>query len=151
MTTIKDSKTDIKPPQYPWVKGVTDQYRCFSLDVEVVQTNDGNVFSNHKPSTDLDEQTISTFPNGGIEQIAFGLLMEAIRRETFIATLISLTKDSEYIKKYVESDIEKRIEIEINLAEKVREIISKNIGQMSIPTAKEILFMFANNHQEEDE
>lgn len=148
MTTIKDSKTDIKPPQYPWVKGVTDQYRCFSVDVEVVQTNDGNVFSNHKASTALDEQTISTFPNGGIEQIAFGLLMEAVRRETFITTLISLNKDKEYIKKYLEGDLEEKIAFEVALANKVKEILSRNISQMSVPTAKEILFMLSQNHSE---
>ena len=149
MTTIKDNSKghSSQPPQYPWIKGVTDQYRSFSIEVEVLQTNDGNVFSNHKASTELDEQTISTFPNGGIEQIAFGLLMEAVRRETFIATLISLTKDSDYIEKYVSSEPSDQLEIEVELAENVREILSKNIGQMSVPTAKEILYMFAQNHK----
>jgi hypothetical protein len=148
MTTIKDSKTDIKPPPYPWTKGVTDKYRCFSVDVEVVQTNDGNVFSNHKASTDLDEQTISTFPNGGIEQIAFGLLMEAVRRETFIATLINLTKNDQFIQEYLQADKDEKMQIELSLAEKVKEILSKNIAQMSVPTAREILFMFAQNRSE---
>lgn len=148
MTTIKDSNSNIKPPQYPWTKGVTDQYRCFSVDVEVVQTNDGNVFSNHKASSDLDEQTISTFPNGGIEQIAFGLLMEAVRRETFIATLINLTNEDQYISDYIQASADEKLKIEIDLSEKVREILTKNISQMSMPTAREILYMFAQNHSE---
>jgi len=147
MTTIKNkSDTEqIRPPQYPWTKGVTDKYRCFSVDVEIVQTNEGHVFSNHKASSGLDEQTISTFPNGGIEQIAFGLLMEAVRRETFIATLISLTQNEGYIEQYNNSDLEEKISIEVDLADKVKELLSKNISQMAVPTAKEILHMFAQN------
>ena len=150
MTTIKNkSDTEqIRPPQYPWTKGVTDKYRCFSVDVEIVQTNDGHVFSNHKASGELDEQTISTFPNGGIEQIAFGLLMEAVRRETFIVTLINLTQNEGYIEQYNNSDLEEKISIEVDLAEKVKELLSKNISQMAVPTAKEILHMFAHNKSE---
>ena len=150
MTTIKN-KSDgeqVRPPPHPWIKGVTDKYRCFSVDVEIVQTNDGHVFSNHRASGDLDGQTISTFPNGGIEQIAFGLLMEAVRRETFIVTLINLTQNEDYIKQYRDSDLEGKITIEVALAEKLKELLSKNIAQMAVPTAKEILYMFAQNDSE---
>lgn len=150
MTTIKN-KSDmeqVRPPQYPWVKGVTDKYRCFSVDVEIVQTNDGHVFSNHKASSGLDEQTISTFPNGGIEQIAFGLLMEAIRRETFIVALINLTKSEDYIESYKSSSLEEKVKIEVALAEKMKEVVMKNINQMAVPTAKEILHMFSQNSSE---
>ncbi len=150
MTTIKNKSGEeqVRPPQYPWTKGVTDKYRCFSVDVEVVQTNDGHVFSNHKASSELDEQTISTFPNGGIEQIAFGLLMEAVRRETFIVTLINITKTEGYIEQYKNSSVEEKIRLEVDLAEKVKELLSKNISQMAVPTAKEILYMFAQNDSE---
>lgn len=150
MTTIKNKSDEeqIRPPQYPWTKGVTDKYRCFSVDVEIVQTNDGHVFSNHKANNELDEQTISTFPNGGIEQIAFGLLMEAVRRETFIVTLINLTKSEGYIEQYKNSTLEEKIGFEVDLAEKVKELLSKNISQMAVPTAKEILYMFAQNDSE---
>lgn len=149
MPKIKESeKKNIQPPKYPWVKGVTGTYRCFSVDVEVVQTNEGHVFSNHKASSDLDAQTISTFPNNGIEQIAFGLLMEAVRRETFIASLIMMNKDENYIKNYLEGDLEEKIKMEVDLANNVKAILSKNISQMVVPTAKEILHMLCQNQGE---
>lgn len=151
MTKIRDLSNEdgsIRPPQFPWTNGVTDKYRCFSLLVEILQTNEGYVFSNHKPSSDEDQQTASTFPNGGLEQIAFALLMEAVRRETFIGAMINMTKNKKYLEEYFSSDEEKRMEIETELAQSVREILQKNINQMSFPTAKEILFMMAENHKD---
>ena len=150
MTTIKSNSKDVqvKPPRYPWVRGVTDKYRCFSVDVEVLQTNEGHVFSNHKASTELDDQTITTFPSNGIEQIAFGLLMEAVRRETFITALVSLNQKEDYIEQYRTSSPEERTAIEVELADKVKKILSKNISQMAVPTAREILYMFEPNGEE---
>lgn len=152
MTKIRDLSNEegtVQPPPFPWVDGVTDKYRCFSLLVKVLQTNDGFVFSNHRPATDEDEKTATTFPNGGLEQIAFALLMEAVRRETFILSMVKMTGDKEYLNKYLEADEEKKMEIETELAENVREVLQKNINQMSFPTSKEILFMLSQSHKEQ--
>lgn len=151
MTKIRDLSNEdgsIQPPPFPWISGVTDKYRCFSLLVEILQTNEGFVFSNHKPATDKDEQTATTFPNGGLEQIAFALLMEAVRRETFILAMVNMTKDKEYLTKYSEMGEEERMEVETELAENVKEVLKKNINQMSFPTAKEILFMITKSQKE---
>ena len=74
--------------------------------------------------------------------------MEAVRRETFITALVSLNQKEDYIEQYRTGSPEERTAIEVELADKVKKVLSRNISQMAVPTAREILYMFEPNGEE---
>ena len=89
-----------KPPQFPWIKGVQPDYRAFAMRLFIAQTNDNNVWSLSDFEDEQDQQTSLTLPSHGVEQIAFGFLCEAARREAYLQVLIQLTQDINYVDKF---------------------------------------------------
>lgn len=131
-------------PQMPWKMGVFPDYRAFSIVVEVCQSEEGHVFSTHKMLTKEDEKTCASFPSGGVEQIAFGLLMEAVRREAYIAALIRLTNNPLFLKEFSQSTNEEKAALALKLSKETTDILHKNIGTMVLPSVQEIMEMLTN-------
>lgn len=64
--------------------------------VRISRDSAGGVGSGHDFASDLDRKTAMGWPSGGLEQVVFGLLSEAIRREAFLDLIIQMTERPEY-------------------------------------------------------
>ena len=142
---MKKAPDTSPPPPLPWKKGVTPHYRSFVVEVQICQDNDGNIYSIHNIQSDEDQQTAATLPSAGIEQVAYGLLCEAIRREAFLEVAVKASKQRGYLADYVEGNPEKRHEIEADLSRTVVEMCQKSVIMMAPAAAREILHMLETN------
>jgi len=142
---MKKAPETSPPPPLPWKKGVNPHYRSFVVEVQVCQDNDGNIYSVHNLQDDEDHQPAQTLPSAGIEQLAYGLLCEAIRREAFLEVAVKASNQRGYLADYVEGNPEKRHEIEADLSRTIVEMCQKSIIMMAPATAREILHMLEVN------
>ena len=88
-----------KPPPRPWERGEQDGYSALHVVVEVCRDEHGRVYSAHRLGDELDEQTAMSWPGGGLNEAAFALLTEAVRREALVEFLVRMTHDPELIKR----------------------------------------------------
>lgn len=134
-----------QPPPFPWKKGKQKGYTAFSLEVTVCQDDNGWVFSVHDAASEEDSQIISGLPNHGVEQIAYALLTEALRRELYVEVLLALTQDRELVSQWTTGDPPRKQEIEHMLTNACVSIITKTMGKMVPDLAKEVLTMMADD------
>lgn len=133
------------PPKFPWIKGVQPDYRSIAVRVAICQDNDHNVWSYSDLEDEQDQQTVATMEGRGVEQVAFGLLCEAIRREAYLQVLVRLTNDEKYMVKYGTSDEATVKEMQRELAESLKSGLKKSVDMMAHDAAVEILAMLAES------
>jgi len=128
-----------QPPKFPWVKGAQPDYRAFILRVGVCQDNDKNVWSYSDLEDEMDKQTCNSLPSYGVEQIAFGLLCEAVRREAYLQILMRLSNDNDYLAKYNSPEAD---EMRQELTAALAKSLHGSIDRMAADAAGEVLSMF---------
>lgn len=133
------------PPSLPWKKGIHPEYRSFCLEVRVCQDNTGNVFSVHGIQDEEDQNVLQSMPSGGLEQICYGLLCEAIRREAFLEAIVNHNEDSDYVFKYIDGNEEHRHKVESDLSRSIVDMLTKTIIKMAPAAAREILAMMESD------
>lgn len=133
------------PPKFPWVKGVQPTYRSIALRVAICQDNNRNVWSYSDLEDEQDQQTVTTMPSRGVEQIAFGLLCEAVRREAYLQVLVRLTQDEQYMAKYTNADDETAKVMRLELTERLKDNLKKSVDLMAEDAAAEILAMLSES------
>lgn len=136
-----------QPPKWPWIKGEQPEYTAFQLVVNICQDTDGNVWSNHDYATGVDGALAQGLSQGGAPQVAHALLTEAIRREAFMCALIERTKDSEFLDRWRSGDEDVRAEIEAQIGNYTRHVISKTLEKMVPGATAGILSMMAKTAQ----
>jgi hypothetical protein len=129
-----------KPPAFPWIRGVQPTYRSFDIKVSVCQDNEGQVFSIHELAPE-DEEICSTMHSRGLEQIAFGLVVESIRREVFLEVLLRQSKDEGFLERYSSGTDEVRDVILREIASETNRVMAKSIEATSYAATAEILEM----------
>lgn len=133
------------PPKFPWVKGVQPDYRSFIVRVGIAQTNDNSVWSYSDLEDKQDAHTCESLPSRGVEQIAFGLLCEAIRREAYLQVLLRLTSDNEYVDKFSSASPEEKQEMLSSLAHSATASLKASVDRMTADACHEVLVMLANS------
>ena len=111
-----------QPPKRPWTKGTHEDHEVLHLVVEVCQDSQGRVFSAHRPEEQDDSDMALSWKSGGLEQAAFALLTEAVRREASLQAIMLKSKpdlftrleeaDGDEREKLVE-DLRKRLEFQL--------------------------------------
>lgn len=134
----------LKPPPGPWVKGQHEEYSAFVIEVTICQNNFNQVFSTHKLQEEVDAEITKAMPSMGMEQAAFGLLTEAIRREVLLQALIHVSQDQQMVERYLGGTEEEQKGIEEVLGAKATQIIQENVSRMMPQIAKEIMAWVQN-------
>jgi hypothetical protein len=135
------------PPPPPWVKGKGEDYAAFVIEVHICETYPRQpvrmVYSHHDFQSDLDQETARGLISAGEEQIAYALLLNAVRREGFIEALIQFQQDNECIDRYAAADADERRDLEMELAAKMVTMLSRSIRKMAPEVARETLVMMS--------
>jgi hypothetical protein len=135
------------PPPQPWVKGVQPGYRCFHATVEVCQDDENNVYSSHYLSEDEDAHICDSLGSKGLEQLGFGLLTEALRREALIEMLIRLSADETFIEQYMAGDEESQTKAKMEFSVDMSKMLEKIMFNMVPSITEEIFYMMVENHK----
>ena len=96
------------------------------LKVVVTVLRDGRngVGSSHDFASEEDRRVAMSWPSGGLEQVAFALLSEAVRREALLDVLLLLSEDPGYRERLVGMGAEDREREVVRLECLVREQIT---------------------------
>ena len=127
------------PPPIPWTKGQHETYSAVSILVDICLDSSGQVFSTHRLHEALDRETVMTWAGGGQEQVAFGLLVEAARREAVLGLLLLASKDRELLTKLRSGSEEQRHAILTELSTGLRAQMDKTVGMIADAVVKEAL------------
>ena len=131
-------------PPKPWVTGNQPKYTAMSLVVNLCQDREGNLWSDHTFASPADAAVAGTLPQGGIPQIAHGLLTEAVRREAFQVALIQMTKDPTFLSRWASAGGEERAELAQHLEQAVAHVIKQVLTKMVPGATAWVLTMLAD-------
>jgi hypothetical protein len=126
-----------QPPALPWTKGDHGSYSMVKVEVEVCRDEFGRVYTLHRLQDETDRETVMKWPSGGQEQIAFALLLEAVRREAVLGVLLELTKDKEFLSQL--DGLPNKGEVLTGLAERVQTQMDRTIRRVSSNVVAEMI------------
>ena len=128
---------DLKVPPFPWAKGKNPEYAAFVIEVHVCQSKLEQVFSCHFLQDEKDEEVIRDLTSSGQEQIAFGLLTEAIRQEAFVEVLIKLQENPKFLEEFAEDPANQSGIIQ-ELSTSLSKLFLKLVPDMALDAVKEV-------------
>ncbi len=133
-------------PDLPWVKGVNAEYRSFNILVKVCQDNNGLIWSVHEPETEQDKETCQTLPSYGVEQMAYALLSEGVRREAFLQVLLAEQDREGMLDKWESGNTAERAQLESELTAKLITGMTDEIRRSALPSIQAVFAMLTQNH-----
>lgn len=133
-----------RPPDQPWDKGHHEAYTCLTIEVKVCQDANGRVWSIHDFQSPEDMKLAGMLQQGGVKQVAFALLTEAIRREAFLDVLAAMSENPEYVVKWLQGTPEEKQKIEHDLAVSMIRMMNASSRKMALGIAKETLAMIGS-------
>ena len=134
-----------QPPEALWAStGEHPTGSVGQLAVKICKDSLGNTWSVHHPATPEDEAVFATWPGFGVRAIAHALLVEALRRESYMCFLTAMTKNPNLAVQYVAGDEVVKSVIEQALASACNESLMATIPQMAPDAVREILAMMVS-------
>jgi hypothetical protein len=113
-----------QPPPRPWKKGKHPDHEVVEIVIEICRDEHGRVFSSHRPLEESDEEVALGWPSGGMEQTAFALLTEAVRREAVLQVLVLASHKPELLlrlrdekgegRQKLLADVRERLKMQMN-------------------------------------
>jgi len=131
--------TTISMDPNTWVKGEQKDYKMFVLEVSVLQDNKGRVFSSHRFQNESDNALAHSLPSCGLEQIAHALLLEAIRRETYLDVILKMQDQPNLLKAYMSGTDTDKEAMALELSQHMEEILKRLITKISPSVSVELL------------
>lgn len=128
-------------PKRPWERGRHEEYACASLEVKIVEDTLGWVFSEHQFLSGKDEAVAGSMRNGGLKQIAYALMTEALRREAYLCLLVEMSKHPDMLKWYEEGGEDYRKQFVTGLANAALVNIMGMAQKMLPDIAREVVLM----------
>ena len=125
-----------------WVKGKKDGAETVFLTVAIRRDKHGRVLSTHFPQDEDDSAVLQSWPGGGMEQVAFALLTEAVRREALFDVILKSSHQPEFRSAWKNSTEEGKGVIIQDLTRGVRESMNGVIGRLigsAIRTALDLI------------
>ena len=135
------------PPNELWERGTHGHCSTVVLEVRVCLDAAGHLWSAHNYQQVEDEARANSWAGGGVRQISFALLTEALRREVYACALIELTKNPEYLKKFQAADEKTKEELSLALGEGAVQVLTNTSKRMAQGAAQEILAMLLSQSQ----
>lgn len=83
-----------------WRKGRSPGFEVVAVEVLVRRDEHGRVISAHDLQTDEGREIVVGWPSGGMEQVAFALLVEAVKREALLDVILRASHDSNFVEKW---------------------------------------------------
>lgn len=125
------------PPSPPWTPGRKADHTVIRLMVDLLRMDDGRVFSDLSLEPEQ-LQLMAQWPNGGLAESGYALLVEAVRREAIFGILLQQSQDPTFMAKMNGLSPEKR-EIELKeLASKVASQVSDLTDRIAFDVVRDV-------------
>lgn len=123
----------IPPLPIEWKKGAHEDHDVIVMEVLLRRDKQGRVYSAHQLQDNEDQTIALTWPSGGLEQAAFGLLVEASRREAILDILLQMQQDPSFIRNWVNASEQERTESAHRMAQALEASMRQTIGRLALP------------------
>lgn len=87
-----------------WDKGQHQDYDIAVIEVLVRRDHTGRVTATHQAQSELDHEILASWPSGGLEQVSFSLLAEAIQREALLEVLLYASRNPTFLTWWTEAN-----------------------------------------------
>lgn len=134
-----------QPPSAPWKKGKNKDMAVYTIEVHVceqINTGTRKLYTYHDYQSEEDSKIARSLQSSGEEQSAHALLLNALRREFFVETIVKMNKEPQFLKNYIEANKEEKHRIETELATNLLLTLTSIIRKMSVDVVREILARF---------
>lgn len=131
----------MKMPPKPWLRGRQPSYTAFHLRVTICQDEHERVWSEHDFQEPVDEMIAASLPQGGVPQTAFALLTETVVREAYMAVLIELTSNPDFLVQWQAADIYRQQEMMRKLEQTVVSVMHETTQKMASKSVAGVLDM----------
>jgi len=125
------------PPPFPWKTGTSESYTAFTVAVDVCQDQRKRVWSDQRFPTAEDAAAAQTLDGDAIQQIAYALLTEALRRELYLDAMVELSNNPDFITAWVNADPQGKTKLEHELANAGLTVMFQGLGKMAPSVARE--------------
>jgi hypothetical protein len=122
-----------------WEKGRHDDHEVVVIEVRIRRDAHGRVVSNHFPQDETDLSILEGWPSGGMEQVAFALLTEAVRREALLDVILQASADVSAVRRWRNGTEEERGLILDNLTRVVRSGMDGGVGRIAASALRSAL------------
>lgn len=102
--------------------------------VEVIIQRDrqtGVVRAVHRLKSEDDQHVLMSWPSGGLEQMAFGLVSVAVMREAILDVILEASKDSTVISRFRNLSEQERTDLETKLVGILTKSMSATIDRLA--------------------
>lgn len=123
------------------LKGAHNGHKTIVVEVRICQSPDGRITSSHNLQDAGDEQVATGMRGYGTQAIAYGLMIEALRREAYLSMLAQLTADKNFVAKYKAADSGGRQDLEKELSRNILHVVCSIIGKSGPGISREIMYM----------
>jgi len=127
-----------QPPEELLQEGPAEN--VVSLEIRVCLDAAGCIWSIHRFASPEDAAKAQGWASGGTRQIAHALMTEALRRETFVCALVEMSRDPDFLAKFLD-DPQNQGVIEKALGGSAVEVIRSTAVRMAEGVARETLNM----------
>jgi hypothetical protein len=138
---VDQADPGLTPPAELKLKGTNNEHKTIVVEVRICQNPNGMIYSSHNLQDAGDERVSKGMLGHGTQAIAYGLLIEALRREAYLSTLAQLTGDKDFLTKYKDGDEKTREALERKVAETLRHVVNSIIEKNGTDMSKEVLHM----------
>lgn len=116
----------------------------FHLRLTITPLESGGVDATHTFLSAEDASIAGALPGHGIQHIAQALLLEALRRETYLIVLGELTKDPQFLTRYLQGSPDEREALEQETGETVARLFNLGAEKLSPGVAAWVFAMLTN-------
>ena len=128
-----------QPPERPWTKGKHEDHEVLHLVLEICQDSHGRVFSHHRPEEPVDANMAFSWRSGGLEQTAFALLTESVRREAVLEILLLASNKPDLYKRLLDAKGKDRETLIADLTKRLEFQLQGTISKLSEGAVEEAL------------
>lgn len=125
-----------------WKKGKQDGAETVFVTVAIRRDKHGRILSTHFPQDEDDNAVLQSWPSGGMEQVAFALLSEAVRREALFDVILKSSHQPDFRAEWKNSSEEEKGVILRHLTRGAQESMNGVIGRLigsAIRTALDLI------------
>lgn len=123
-----------------WQKGRHAGHDVVVVEVLVRREGSGQVLSAHRLQDKEDQEVVMTWPSYGLEQVAHGLLVEAVRREASLDVTLQASADPGLATRWATATPDEQEEMASRLAATLVTLMQQTIGRLAASAAREALF-----------
>lgn len=114
------------------------------IEVRIRRDDFGRVSSIHDLRGEEDRKTALSWPSGGLNEVAFALLAEAVKREAIVDVGLQATHDPDFLRKWQVADESGKASIEADIIKALRVGMAGTVSRLAENAIRGALSQFTS-------